>query len=980
MGRDVTTDASRIRLRGRAFRIVWVAVRIFLRYLVHGLLAPFLSKPRREARKTAIHQKNAVLLKNAAISLKGLLIKVGQFISARVDLLPAPYTDTLSQLQDQVPPSPFSEIRTRLIEELGAPPEEVFQSFNPAPIAAASLGQVHEARLREPLGESPGEPLGASSGGPSGERVAVKVQYPHIEAVVACDLRAIGWIVLVLQKIFPHIRFDLLYDEFQRIVHQELNYIAEGHKAERFGKNFSDDDRIIVPRVIWKHTTPRVLTLEYMEGIKIGQMELLRQAGIDPRSVATLLAESYMTQILQHRFFHGDPHPGNLFVRPGPKLVFVDFGLMQEIGATVHGGVKKMILAIIDRDVPNIARALLELGFIERTERLGQIEKVVAFFMERYRDTHPSAFQKITIRQIAEDCAVILRAVPSLQVPNHFILVGRTVGMLNGLCSRLDPNLNIIELARPHAQRWVRRSGGIVALLSTGRKIVRMLIGAPEKLDTLLETVNGRELRTHMISEDLTEILTKIYKLAYRTVLVGIAAAAFLFFLLSAGCSGPPQREITRAQMAYEEGDYPRALALTEVSLQQQPNDPVARRLLILTSLGGGTEAQVQAALSAYEALVKETPGVEPSLLKEISLVTVRRSLRHENMFVKSAAVKALGEMGDPENVALLIPMLKDPEVFVRFFTAEALGQLDDGGEGTLKLLMAAGQDPDPMVRVAAVKALAPAEGGALRSPDLVGRLLTAFEADVEPTVQLFALSGQARLGVPTALPKMLLMSQRLDPSNAPGALAALGHSRQAAALAPLSATVENAEASLRMYAAAALGELGRPEAEAPLSHLLQDTEPSVRASAAAALGKLGQSDAIPSLSKALSDADPSVRVSAAEGLLRLGREADAYPVLEEALKEEDYGIRHAAIGALRKGTQTGPAFGILEKQFKDPAPRVRIAVARALGEMGNAEEALPRLKQALRDSDLAVRTYVAGSIGRLLNQQAGKKLKKVIE
>ncbi len=960
-----TVNGVRIRLRGRALRIVWVAVRIFLCYRRYGLVAPFLSSPRRMDYKNSVHQKSAILLKDAAISLKGLLIKVGQFISARVDLLPEPYTATLSQLQDQVPPAPFSQIRARLIEELGAPPEVVFQDFNPTPIASASLGQVHEARLRDA----------------TQMRVAVKVQYPQMEAVVACDLRAIGWIVLALQKLFPHIQFDLIYDEFERIVHQELNYIVEGHKAERFGKNFADDDRMIVPQVIWKHTTARVLTLEYVDGVKIGQMEALRQAGIDTRSVAMLLAESYMKQILQHRFFHGDPHPGNLFVRPGPQLVFVDFGLMQEIGPAVHGGVQKMILAIIDRDIPNIARALLDLGFIERADHLGQMEKMVAFFMERYRDSHPSTFQKITIRQIAEDMAVIFRAAPALQIPNHFILVGRTVGMLNGLCSRLDPDLNIIELARPHARQWIRQKGGLALLLDKGRKIVWALMNAPEKLDTLLSTINGRELRTHMISEDLTAILTQIYRLAYRTVLTGIVAVALLSLFLYAGCSQPIQQEAARAQMAYEEGDYVRALALTEVALQQHPNDPPARRLFILSALGEGTTGPVQKALLAYEGLVKETPGIQSALLKEMSGVVIRRALVNENMFVKSAAVKALGEIGDSENIALLIPMLKDKEVFVRFFAVEALGQLNSGGQETLKLLMAAGQDPDPMVRVAAVKAIdemgSPADGNLAVTP-----FLAAFEADVEPTVRLFALAGEARRGAPEAFQKMLSMSQGLDPSNAPGAISALGRSKQSAALAPLSKILENTEATQRMYAAAALGDLGLTEASTPLLPLLQDADPSVRGAAAVALGKLGQPEAIPLLLKVRSDVDPTVRVSVAEGLLRLGQ--NAYPDLEEALKQEDYGVRHAAVGALRKGSVTlanrQRAFGILEKQLQDTAPRVRIAVVRAMGEIGEADVALPRLRVALQDEDMAVRAYVAGSIGRLLNKQAGKKLKKVIE
>lgn len=221
-------------------------------------------------------------------------------------------------------------------------------------------------------------------------RVAVKVQYPEIEQIVEIDLRAIRWIVWVLQKVMTNIRFDVLYTEFSKIVHKELDYFVEARQAEQFHKNFASDPRIVVPKVLWNYTTGRILTLEFVEGIKISRTEEIRRAGIDTKSVATLLVESYMKQILQHRFFHGDPHPGNLFVQPGPRLVFVDFGLMQQIDTGVHRGMEKMMIAIIDREITGIARALLDLGFIARTERMEDIENVVRFFMDRYRDISPA--------------------------------------------------------------------------------------------------------------------------------------------------------------------------------------------------------------------------------------------------------------------------------------------------------------------------------------------------------------------------------------------------------------------------------------------------------------------------------------------------------------------------------------------------------------------------------------------------------------
>ena len=505
-------------MRGRVAQILWIAFRICLSYFLYMIGSTLLSRERSARWKASLHQKNAVRLQQTALSLKGLLIKVCQFMSARVDLLPEAYTQTLSLLQDQVPPAPYPEIRARFIDELGEPPEAIFLRFNEIPLASASLGQVHEAILKEPFKSE------------EGNRVAVKIQYPEIESIVETDLKAIRWISWALQKIFTNIRFDVLYSEFSKIVHQELNYIVEARQAEQFQKNFADDPRIVVPKVVWSYTTQRVLTLQFVEGIKISRLDEIRQAGIDTKQVATLLVESYMKQILQHRFFHGDPHPGNLFVQPGPRLVFVDFGLMQQIGAGMHRGMEKMIVSIIDRDIAGIAQALLDLGFIARSEKLQDIEKVVYFFMDRYRDISPRSFRKITLTQIAQDLETLFHVYPSLQVPNHFILVGRTAGMLNGLCSQLDPDLNIIELAKPYARQFIQSPDWSLLFFTKGKEFLSALLDLPVALRTFLDLSNSGQFRTRMNSEDLTGILTKIYKLGYRTVLAGFIVTMFFLY------------------------------------------------------------------------------------------------------------------------------------------------------------------------------------------------------------------------------------------------------------------------------------------------------------------------------------------------------------------------------------------------------------------------------------------------------------------
>jgi predicted unusual protein kinase regulating ubiquinone biosynthesis (AarF/ABC1/UbiB family) len=496
----------------RIFRILIFAAEIAFAYRIHYWCSVFYSEETVGLRRARLHRKKADRLRRLAIALKGILIKLGQFMSARVDLLPEEYTRTLSQLQDAVPPADFRLIKQRLRIELGQNLDEVFTAFNESPIAAASLGQVHEAVLID------------------GRRVAVKIQYPGIRRIVEADLRAARWACLFLQRFLPHVRFDILYQEFSHLLQQELDYLQEARNAERFYQNFIDDERIVVPRVIRDYTTPKVLTLEFVEGIKITDFESIRTTGVELSSLAQLLMECYMKQLFAHRFLHGDPHPGNLFVRSGrshqngadtgPVLVFVDFGLMQPLSVSMREGIKTTVGGIIDRDIYRIVEGLADLGFIDRTGDHRAIEKVASFFIEKYRDISPKSFREIGIGDIADDLHQIFSVSTEVQMPNDFILIWRTLGMLNGINSRLDPNLNIIELAKPYAIPFVRsEEGSFEAWMKTGRQVGRSLLALPESLERFLTLANRGDFKTQMSSEDVTGALMRLYRLIHRAIL-----------------------------------------------------------------------------------------------------------------------------------------------------------------------------------------------------------------------------------------------------------------------------------------------------------------------------------------------------------------------------------------------------------------------------------------------------------------------------
>lgn len=510
--------ASLFTMTSRAMRIFWVAFRVLIGYQIHYFACLFYSDRILRERRSRLHRRMAIRLRESAISLRGIFIKVGQAMSTRIDLLPDEFTEELSVLQDQVPPAPFEAIQQVMIRDLGSDLDQIFSHLSPIPIAAASLGQVHEAYLKK-----------------DGQKVAVKVQYPDIHRVVDNDLIMVGWLITLLQRWFSHVRFDVLYKEFSQIIQDELNYIQEGRNAERFYNNFSKDERIVVPKVLWEYSTIHVLVLEFVEGIKINQFEEMRSKGIDLKAVASLLAESYMLQILEHRFFHGDPHPGNVFVQGDadgkPRLVFVDFGQMQTITREMHGAIKKTIKAIILRDTPSIVDGLVNLGFIERVHIHEDMEQAVHFFMMRYRDMKPKEFRNLTITDIAQDIRQFFKVSPSLQIPNHFILFARTAMMLNGICSKLDPDLNIIELAKPHAERFImKEEGWISQLWDTGKELGQLLLVLPRKLDEFLTTAKTQGVKTQMTSQDMTGILARIHRLGHRAILAAlILGSAFLY-------------------------------------------------------------------------------------------------------------------------------------------------------------------------------------------------------------------------------------------------------------------------------------------------------------------------------------------------------------------------------------------------------------------------------------------------------------------
>ena len=412
----------------RFFLITQMVARIYGGYKFIQFSGRFLTPPGQAQRYTRHHRRSAELIYRTALRLEGWLVKACQFIGSRADILPPEYIEVLSRLHDRVPPRPFTVIKPRIENELGKPLAEVFSSFSSQPIAAASLAQVHEATLHD------------------GRRVAVKVQYPDIAALVDLDIRNISFFVEWLARLEPRYDFRFILKELRRYIPLELDFIHEGHSAETVARNFSTRrDDVAVPRIYWEYTTRCLLVMEFMEGIKVTEVTALREAGIDTRTVAQKLTEIYLQQILLDGLFHADPHPGNLLVQPGPRLVFLDFGLTKDLPPEFPAEMARLITAIVKQDTDEIVASFRRLGFA--TKNGGSESLLVlgeAMLGHSVKENKAYADPEM-VERFNEEISQAMRKDPIVEAPGDLVLVGRVMGLLSGLGKQLGSEVNLFS-------------------------------------------------------------------------------------------------------------------------------------------------------------------------------------------------------------------------------------------------------------------------------------------------------------------------------------------------------------------------------------------------------------------------------------------------------------------------------------------------------------------------------------------------------
>jgi predicted unusual protein kinase regulating ubiquinone biosynthesis (AarF/ABC1/UbiB family) len=529
----------RLRARYRhimAFFVRSTLVIAFWEILLPGLGLRALTRRSRPSR----YRKIAADFRSLAIRMGGVMIKVGQFLSARLDVLPAEVTDELSGLQDEVPPEDFDAIRLLAEAELGAPLDDRFEVFEPLPLAAASLGQVHRARLK-PGGE----------GGNRHRDVVVKIQRPNVDQLIDVDFSALrrfgGW----LQHYKPiRRRVDVLalIEELSAVVHREIDYLQEGKNAERFAANFAGRRRVRVPHVIWSHTTVRVLTLENVYAIKITDYDAITAAGIDRREVASVLFDTYLKQIFEDRFFHADPHPGNLFVSPVPasgnrkrtwRLTFVDFGMVGSVPDHLYAGLRDVLVAIGTRDSAKLVNAYQTLGVLLPGADLELLERAEAQFFDRFWGMSMAELRKVgraEMHQFSVQFRELLYEMP-FQLPHDLLLLGRGLSILSGMCTGLDSEINPWQQLAPYAQNMLAAEGiqGWEGWLDRIGELVKELISLPAQTGRVLTRLERGEITFNapQISRQLYYLETAVNRLVGGLVFATLLFAGVLVYRVS---------------------------------------------------------------------------------------------------------------------------------------------------------------------------------------------------------------------------------------------------------------------------------------------------------------------------------------------------------------------------------------------------------------------------------------------------------------
>jgi len=483
-------------------------------YVWLGVRTRVLGRAWREANIGGFHTRNARRVYATILKLQGLFIKVGQLLSIMANFLPAEFRAELEGLQDQVPPRPFSEIEDRLRRELGDSMKLV-ADLDKEPTASASLGQVHSARLVD------------------GRRVALKVQHRDIDQIVRLDLRTIRRIMAIVQWFVPVQGLDAYYHQIKELLSQELDFVLEADHIERISKNFANDPRVVFPKPVRELSTRRVLATTWVEGVKVSDVGALSKLGVDKKDVAQRLVRVYCQMIFVDGVYHADPHPGNVLVQKDGAIVLLDFGAVAELSPQMRQGIPEFLEGVLRRDTDRLFKSMRTMGFISRTSDEAVSERIIEYFHRRFQEeVRLESFNlkdiKIDPQRGFENLLDLRRMNIGLRelsgafhIPKDWVLLERTILLLYGCCTLLDPELNPVAIIQPYLRQFVLGNRDFAQIaMEAIRDMAMSAMTLPEDMRKYLTKANRGELTVQVrgVQEGARTVYTVGRQIIYTSI------------------------------------------------------------------------------------------------------------------------------------------------------------------------------------------------------------------------------------------------------------------------------------------------------------------------------------------------------------------------------------------------------------------------------------------------------------------------------
>lgn len=508
--------------RFRFLRVSFFTLRIIFLYLFVALIGKFIPQFLYAKLLRHVNKRVSKRLRNYFFKLQGIYIKVGQFLSVIANIFAPDMVKYLKELQDRVPPRPFDVMESVFKKEWGVMPWEVLQEFEREPIASASLGQVYVGVYKE-------------------QKVAVKVLYPHIKEIIEKDLQILKSVLSMINFFFPGLDTGNLYNEFADMIIKEIDFSYEKSNISRIRKILSDEETVFIPEYIRLLSKGDILVTQFVEGSKIDDLKAIEEQLFDGKEIATKLLNVYSKMIFEHGFFHSDPHPGNLILTPNGRIGIIDFGSVDTLPDEIIIGIRKLLKAFLFKDISLLVQQLEDMGFLRPSADKEQIENIVYFILQKLMAFEIKDYQRMTLNEIYKVYNIKVigvkfqQLIKELQIPRHYLFLGRTIGILVGVVGKLYPGLNIIQVLLPHLKKFLldRKENLSKVIKQEVKEKFHYFSQMPENIHKALETLNSGRIKINLkeFKKDIRKLYILGHQFIYTLLLIMLGSFSLIFHL-----------------------------------------------------------------------------------------------------------------------------------------------------------------------------------------------------------------------------------------------------------------------------------------------------------------------------------------------------------------------------------------------------------------------------------------------------------------